>query len=250
MASQYKIGLSKQAIGVYTLLLTHGNLSSADIGKRLHIAPTGVYRLLDHLAALGIITASVTRPTRYSAKDPHTARECYLLAQRMWFDASIRVSGDDIRNRTSSDGGIQVSFLSDRIAVFDEIARDFPQVKRSASMIVLGLPDGIAPELLKAQHDAVARGVVCRIIVQEYTKANAETIRHWIQNGAEVRIGTSIGFHIIVLDDTVAYVMASDPKDRSKRTCVRFGHQGITREMQRVFDRHWQHARPVSTVKG
>lgn len=245
MSHQYKIGLSKQAIDVYQLLLDQGSFSATDIGKRLKLAPTAVYRLVDHLIFLGIITASATRPALYSAKDPSLAREQYIAAQRAWFTDSVVGNFMISQMSQTSEQMTDAAFITGRNAIFSRITKDYHMVKRSIIMIILGLSEGISPELLLAQKDAVEKGVRCKIIVQEYRAENRDTITSWIQNGAVVRHGKPIGFHMVILDDRISYLMWYDEHDRSKRTAVRFVHAGIAKQLQAVFDGFWRDAIPI-----
>lgn len=241
MSHQYKIGLSKQAIGVYRILLSQGSLSATDIGKRLSLAPTAVYRLVDHLVFMGIITEDTNRPVKYSAKDPSFAREKYIAAQRAWFTDSV--VGDSVvllQDSHLPEQMTDAAFITGRNAIFSRITKDYHMVKRSINMIILGLSEGISPELLLAQKDVVEKGVRCKIIVQEYRAENRNTITSWIQNGAVIRHGKPIGFHMVILDDCISYLMWYDEHDRYKRTAVRFVHKGIAKQLQSVFDGCWR----------
>jgi hypothetical protein len=113
-------------------------------------------------------------------------------------------------------------------------------------MIILGLSEGISPELLLAQKEAVARGVQFKIIIQEYSPKNKDTIASWISNGAEIRLITPIGFHLIILDSKVAYLMTYDEVKRYKRTAVRFSHPSIALQHQSTFDKYWQQASAIN----
>lgn len=245
MATQYHIGLSKQAIAVYRLLVSDGTLSVIEIGKRLHIAPTGVYRLVEHLHAMGIVTENGSRPARYSANDPVTARDQYIQAQQAWFDDLGLGHATALRNGAAGEQLMGASFISGRSDIFARIAMDYPTVTQTAHMAILGLSEGISPELLYVQKVAVERGVQCRIVVQEYAPENKDTLLSWTKNGATIRLGKSIGFHLIIFDNHISYLMWYDEHNRYKRTAVRFTHPGIARALQAVFETHWRTAVPI-----
>jgi sugar-specific transcriptional regulator TrmB len=118
MTSLYKTGLSKQAIKIYQLLLSQGNLSTADIARHLDIAPTAVYRLVDHLISLGMITANVGRPTLYAAEDPSTARDRYVSRQQEWFTDSVLGGSTTLSSTNSAKQLAPTSFITGRILYF------------------------------------------------------------------------------------------------------------------------------------
>lgn len=54
MESQYAVGLSRQAIDIYKLLISSKPLTVKEIGEKLSILPHGVYRLMEHLQIYGV----------------------------------------------------------------------------------------------------------------------------------------------------------------------------------------------------
>jgi len=139
----------------------------------------------------------------------------------------------------------KISFIFGREEIFQKVADDLNEAKKEAKFIVLGLPIGISPELLLTQKNAVGRGVPVQIIVQEYTKENQKTLRSWKMQGLDVRHGKPIGFHLLLIDEAISYLMYYDPQEKTKRYAVRIVHPAINSELRALFNTHWRMAKPL-----
>ena len=76
LESLHHIGLSKDQSAVYLYLLQNGMLSAAMLSKRLGITRTLVYKILDDLEKLQIVTKDdLFKVTRFKAEHPYTLRK-------------------------------------------------------------------------------------------------------------------------------------------------------------------------------
>ncbi len=246
MQQIYTIGLSKQASDLYKILSQKGALTALQIGRFLDIHQHAVYRLADHLIQIGMVEEITARPKLFRAKNISQSRENYLSSQRSWFDevmSGIKIRS--IKTNINKTNEFQISFIQGREQFFEQCARDLRSATQKANFIILGLKTGISPELLLEEKNAVERGVPVNIIAQEYNPENKIVLRAWRQAGLNVKYGKSIGFHLVLIDNTISYLMTYDPQDKLKRYAVRIIHQPINQQLQLIFHKHWKVAKVI-----
>ncbi|MBI4008664.1 hypothetical protein HY357_00350 [Candidatus Roizmanbacteria bacterium] len=247
MQEIYSTGLSKQAIDLYKILSQKGALTALQIGRFLDIHQHAVYRLADHLKQIGMVEEIPGRPKLFRVKNISQSRENYLSYQRSWFDEIMRgIKERNIEININKTNEFQISFIQEREQIFEQCAIDLQNANRKANFIVLGLKTGISPELLLEQKNAVERGVPVNIIVQEYSAENKIVLQAWKQAGLNVRYGKPIGFHLLLIDDTISYLMTYDPQDKLKRYATRIVHRPINQQLQLIFEKYWKEAKVIS----
>lgn len=245
MTFTYAKGISPQGYNFYKLVHTRGTLTTRDIATSLHTHPNAIYRIAHYLTKVGLIEELPTTPVTFRAITIDDAKKNYLSYQQAQFESLLgSLSPDILSTRQTED--YQVSFIQGREEIFECCAQDLRNAKQEARFIVLGLPIGVSPELMLEQKNAVARGVPVRIIVQEYSSANRNTIRSWKLQGLDVRQGKPIGFHLLLIDGSISFLMYYDQKDKTKRYAVRIVHQAINLQLQKIFNNHWKTAKPIS----
>ncbi|MEK7074032.1 MAG: helix-turn-helix domain-containing protein [Patescibacteria group bacterium] len=233
--------MSPQARKLYHILLSQGNLDVNRMSKELKILPPAVYRLARYLLDVGLIEAVSRHPAVFHAVPVSEGQDSYLAHQRS--QLNMLFSGLPNRAPVESSEAYHIAFLEGREPIFARVAEDLQIAAKGAKFIVLGLPIGVSQELLLEQRNAVARGVPVYIIVQEYTPENQETIRSWQTQGLTVRVGTPVGFHLLLVDDTISYLMYYEEIDKTKRYAVRIVHKAIHAEFEKIFDSHWKKAK-------
>lgn len=241
MAHSYTKGISPQARKLYYILLSKGDLDVNRISKELGTLPTATYRLANYLLDVGLIEVVSRHPAVFHAVPVTEGKNSYLTYQRN--QLNILFSGLSNRATVENSEAYHIASLEGREPIFAHVAEDLKTAIKKAKFIVLGLPIGVSPELLLEQRNAVARGVPVHIIVQEYTSENKETLRSWQMQGLTVRVGTPVGFHLLLIDDAISYLMYYEDKDKTKRYAVRIVHKAIHTELEKIFDAHWKKAK-------
>lgn len=237
-------GLSKQAISIYRQLLQKEKLSAKQISAALHILPNAVYRHIHYLEQLGLIEEINTYPKSFKAKDKDTGWNHLIAHQKTLYDQLL--TGIKTEKSQLALKDYSITFIQGREAVFEQCIKDLNKTKKAAKFIVLGLSVGISPELMLAQKRAVERGVAFKEIIQEYTEENKEMIHNWLKQGFNIRQGRqAIGFHLLLFDDNISYIMYYDPDAKTKRYAVRIVHKGINQQLQTIFNKHWQEAEVI-----
>lgn len=243
MMSQYSIGLSKQAISVYKLLLKSEPLSAKEIAASLKIIRHDVYRLTQHLQACGLIDRLEGYPVKYKAKLVNEARKNYLTQQGSWFSELFTSDlSNGIRQDGPDDKPFDISFIQTRDEHLEMMINKIKKAKQSIKYIILALPVGIPAEMIYEFNQAVKRGIDLKIIAQEHSKENHNILMSYKNVGAQVRHGRQIGWHLFLVDDNFSSIAMFDPKNKYIQTGVRLIHQGINSELQGIFEKYWEDA--------
>jgi len=237
--------LSKQATSTYKLLIQKGEMSAKQIGDALDIFPNSVYRLINHLEQIGLVEQINAYPRKFRARNVEEGWNNFIAYKKRSFDRLV--SGINLKEKEGElpSKRFSITFIQGREAVFEQCIKDLSQTQNEAKFIVLGLKIGISPELMLAQKNAVERGVKFREIVQEYIDENREMILNWKKQGLDIRHGQPIGFHLLLFDDKISYIMSYDPLDKTKRYAVRIIHKAINQQLQDIFNKHWKKAKRI-----
>lgn len=237
----YTKGVSPHGHKLYQALLTHGPLTAAEIGSKLNIYANAVYRLTNYLTQVGLVREQLTTPKRFAAVPLAQGQENYFTFQRNkfknLFPKAFKMYAELPQNH-------DIAFIHGRDVIFQKLAEDLDVAKKEANFIVLGLPIGVSPELMLAQRNAVKRGIPIKIIVQEHSETNQQTLASWGEIGLTIRLGKPLGFHLLLIDTNISYLMYYDTEDKTKRYAVRIVHPGINKELQIIFTKKWHEAKP------
>lgn len=243
MATIYAKGISPHGRKIYSLLQERGTLTVRKLATLLRVHPSAIYRLARYLISIGLIEEISKRPIYFRALPSLEAKENYFAHQKDRIENIF--SGLPVNTSVKTTENYHISFIQDREAIFARVAEDLKTAKKRAHFIVLGLPIGVSPELMLEQKNAVQRGVPVKIIVQEVSNENKETISSWKKQGLLLRRGLPIGFHLLLIDDSISYLMYYDQQDKTKRYAVRILHSAINRELQAIFKEHWKRSAPI-----
>ena len=239
----YSKGISNQGRKLYNLLVK-GPLAAKEIASRLHKHQSAIYRLAHYLVEIGLITKSNQRPLTFEILPPKEGQENYLAYQK---DKVSDLLSFVYPNTTSSPTkNYHFSFMQGRENIFARVADDLKTASNDAHFIVLGLPIVVSPELLLEQKRAVERGISIKIIVQEFSPENINTLTSWQKQGLELRLGKPIGFHLLLIDNYISYLMSYDKDDKTKRYAVRIYHQQINVQLQKIFSSVWKKSKSIN----
>ena len=243
MVLNYTKGVSPQGREIYSFLQKRGALTAQKLATLLHVHPSAIYRLARYLVSIGLIQETSGRPIYFRSLPTPEAKENYLVYQKGRVENIFSGLPANLSLKTTEN--YHISFIQERDAIFSRVAEDLRTAKKEAHFIVLGLPIGVSPELMLEQKNAVERGVSVKIIVQEVGEENKETITSWQKQGLTLHQGKPIGFHLLLIDDIISYLMYFDREDKTKRYAVRIVHSAINHNLQIIFDQHWKHSKPL-----
>lgn len=247
MKFTYTKGVSPYGGKIYALLTQKGSLTAREIANSLNIYPNAVYRIAHYLKDVGMIEVISTTPFTLRALPVNDAQGNYLSFQQTQLRNLLGNLVTQTDSTSKQSDNYQISFIQGREEIFARCAQDLKTAKQRAKFIVLGLPIGVSPELMLEQRNAAKRGVQMQIIAQEYSEENIETLKSWQVQGLDVRHGKLIGFHLLLIDEAISYLMYYEPKDKTKRYAVRIVHQAINKQLQKIFAEQWRKAKLLSS---
>ena len=247
MVLMYSKGISPDAHKFYALLGSKGAMTIHEISSKMHKLPTAIYRLAYYLIDLGLITKTNKRPITFQALPSLEGQENYFAYQKGKVDDLFSLVSS-VKTDFSTEK-YEFSFIQGRNNIFNRVTDDLKKAKNEAHFIVLGLPIGISPDLLLEQKKAVERGIPVKIVIQELNLNNRNTLESWQKQGLELRLGQSIGFHLLLIDDLISYLMSYDSQDKIKRCAVRIFHKQINIQLQKIFLTIWKKAKPINLIK-
>lgn len=241
---EYAVGLSKQAISVYNLLLESKSLTALEIGKSLKIRRNHVYRVTKHLMESGLIDRIKGYPIKYIAKRINEARNNYSIYTGSWFSSLFNDQSrfNSTTDPVTGDNPFNMTFFQAREELMEQNIQDVNNTKFSAKYVITVNPNGIPNELMLAYKSAVERGIDLKICAQEYNKDNEHRFVGFKHIGVKIKLGKFIGWHIYLIDDYISYVSMFDQKNKVIQTGVRFVNRGINRELQGIFEKYWSEA--------
>lgn len=247
MDTEYVLGLSKQSLAVYKLLLNGGTLSASEIGEAVHITKYHIYRLTKQLHSLGFIDLIEGYPVKYKAVPLNEAREIYLNRcnsglLRLFANNSLTKL---ISQKVSGNRSFEISFFQSRDEHIEQFIKQSNNAKFSIKFIILSLAIGVPAELMLAHMNAVKRGVDVKLLAIEHTKENHSILMSYKQMGVQVRHGKFLGWHLFLIDDDNTSINMFDGENKAIHTGVNFVHREINRELQGIFEKYWSEAVPV-----
>lgn len=254
------IGLSREGIRLYELLLRQGVLTAREAGELSGALAAGEYRLLYELEERGLVRRLPGRPRRFAALALSDGLQASLAHQEQRLKSLLDQTAGGLRGGTKGgnngaqpgadrvaealETGGQAHILVGRQKVYEIYAQYARQAKKQICIYAIGIAYTL--ELAKVQAGAVKRGVEIRHVVQEVKAANYYVISRWLQLGIALRtLKRPRGYHLTIVDDVCAIVTFSDPADTEQRVSLLTTDPNTIAILQAQFEPIWAAARPL-----
>lgn len=232
--------MSPQAQAVYQILLrNNAPLSAKDLSGRLKIVPNSMYRLIEELIGLGLITKTGTYPHLFMAKPADEGLSMFLLQQHSWFSSKFSKA----KNIESKQ--ISFSFVQSR----DELMRLSvgETIKATKSIDLLRSGGEIPADLILEMIESQKRGVVTRMLIQDYNKENKAMVHNWIKNGFQVRVTPLRHVRLMIYDDTTIYFMSYRHSNDDKDMGMKITYPPFAIILSNLFDGWWRKGKVISS---
>ncbi len=233
-----KIGLSRQEAEIYLLLLQKGPLSAKNIATYLNILPNAVYRGAQKLKRKGLVAMMDVSPVLFNALSPSLALVSYAKKQALLLEQGAKTFLESLHPRKASPTQIKVIFGKE--PVYLASAKMVAECRREVLFISIG--ELIPAKLLLSIRRAVERGVKVKLIVHKYDETNREIIKHFEQNGMEVRHSPDWGFHLGVYDKKEVILVVNNPRETDERIGIVMASAGLAKAMRDYFYFTWRGA--------
>lgn len=227
-----RIGLSKNSIRLYELLLQNDNLSAQQAAAQNGNFTTANYRLFYELERRQLVRRIDDRPRRFVALPLDTGLQASLSDEQHQLKQLI--------NPDSSSG--QASIVVGRQQIYKNYMRHARTADKQISMFTIGI--AYSDDMLTTQADAIKRGVQIRQVVQESKISNYYVLNRWLGMGIKLRLlKRQRGYHLVVIDDSYATVTFSNPTDTDERISIVTSDRATIDILQAQFEVIWQSAR-------
>lgn len=239
-----QLGLSDHEEQVYKVLLASGKpLSAQDIASKVMIFPNAVYRIFKALEHVGLIRSAGRRPIRYEAIDKERGFNAAYLQRKNELERALRFAGNPAKGQHS-----QTYTIIGRKPMYEEYIRLANSAQKSIEVFAIGI--AFSKALFTVQKAAIERGVYIRHAVQQRNPRNYHIIHKWQQLGVKVRyFHETRGFHITLIDKSIAMITFSDSGNTEDRFSVITQHPLAVKMFQQQFESIWQHAQKIDIYK-
>ncbi len=231
-----RIGMSKEAVRLYNMLLVLGPLSAQDAATHTLDFPSAEYRLFYDLEEKGLVRRLPGRPRRFEALPTIDGLQTSYVQQEKELQALL----------TNTLGGADelASIIIGRQKVYEAYITYAKKAQKDICIYAIGV--AYSKELAKTQADAVKRGVRIRHIVQEVKAGNYYVVSRWLKLGIALRtLKRPRGYHVTIIDNSHAIVTFSDPQDTERRVSMLTTDKNTIAIFQSQFESLWSAAKKV-----
>ena len=233
--------MSPQAQKLYHILLTvNASLSARQLGVRLHVVTNSVYRLTDELIQIGLINRTGQRPYLFSAKPANQGLSLFLLTQHDWFSKQFpkSMSNKIAKNKIPPSQQISLSFVQSRDELMDLSVGEVDRANKSVDLLRSG--GEIPADLMLSMIQAKERGVIIRMLIQDYSSENADQVVNWKKNGILVRKTTLRHIRLMLYDSIVVYFMSYRHTVSEKDLGMKIDYPPFATILSQLFNDWWQ----------
>jgi sugar-specific transcriptional regulator TrmB len=231
-----RIGLTKEAIRLYELLLNHEQLTAQQAADLTGDFPSAEYRLFYLLESKELVRRIQGRPIVFDVLPLSDGLAASFIDTKHELKTLI--------SQHSQGGNDQAVIIVGRQALYDEYVRLQPTAKHEICIFAIGV--AYTKSLADTQKAAVNRGVRIRHVVQQKKHSNFNVIDKWLRTGVKLRYFPSPrGYHVSIFDDTSALITFSDPEDTENRITIATSNHAVVAIFQAQFDAIWQKSKPI-----
>lgn len=222
--------MSPKSQRLYQVLLAESPLSAKQLGAKLKIFPSTVYRLAKPLIDMGLINQTNKYPYQFVAKPVSEGLSLFLLHQNDWFTQKFSPQSKQV----------SLSFIQSR----DELMRLSEEETDRATKTVDLLRSGheIPADLMLSIIKAKERGVETRMLIQDYSKDNAQQVSIWQKNGILVRKTSLRHIRLMIYDCQILYFMSYKHSDSQKDMGMEISYPPFAAILSQLFEEWWQKA--------
>lgn len=242
------VGVDEHAETVYRHVLNNPATTLSELTSAIGQGPQTVRPALSRLEAMGLISASPTRPPRYSAMSPQVALEA-LVAHRLERLSMVRVTAEQLQEQFLAAGSTRAGEAVQLLTGPEAIGQHFIQMQQSAQRetAVLDRPPYLVPDAInhKVEAHALQRGVRVRAIYDHLAlgvPGKLAQIRVSIAAGEQARLTAELPLKLALADGSALVPLVNRPDDH--RALVIHG-SALVAGLYTLFELLWQQAVPV-----
>lgn len=227
-----------------TLLRSPIALSAKQLAVLLHEYPTTVYRLVEPLIQMGLVTKSGWYPVGFQACPADEALSKFLLYQNDLFSKKfcrpIKSDISDNKKQIPASQQIHLLFIQSRNELMNLSVGETDRARTSIDLLRSG--GEIPPDLMLSLIESMKRNVRVRMLIQDYSSKNANTVAYWIKNGIQVRKSMLRHVRLMLYDSNITYFMSYRHIDSEKDLGMKIDYPPFAVMLSQLFNIWWEKA--------
>lgn len=235
-----KLGLTPDEAKTYTLLLTKGSQTAASIANSIGVLPNAIYRLAKKLKNKGFIVFLDTTPTKYQVIPPSVAIKAFYEQSRAQLTETTYESISLLSGPTEQNPQTRIDTVISQAEVFSRFVELTKKVKKEVLVISIG--ETVPDEVKLVIRDAKERGANVKLMFHIYNQENESIIKSWIKMGIEVRHSPGWGYHLMLFDRKISFLVANNPDETAERTGMVIYSQSLAKVHRDYFFSLWENA--------
>jgi HTH-type transcriptional regulator, sugar sensing transcriptional regulator len=254
-----QVGLNAYEARSYLVLIGHPRFKALELAARSHVPRQKIYEVLDSLVEKGFARVIQEKTKLFSAVDPNLAISGYLARRNR-----------SLQNEMTEQARIANGLLEDLQQAYDEGqggkgTLDFLNLVNDPTQTafhyrrMLGHarteyaefsrpPFAVDPLDEQLVRDARARGVSCRLLIEEspLDESHQSRLADYGSAGIEIRFHEKLPLKLALFDNRCGLVALLDPVlTKPSWTSVIFDHLGFAEAMSGLFENYWGKGRPA-----
>ena len=255
-----QLGLNAYEARAWLVLLGHGQFKALAIAPRAHVPRQKIYEVLDSLVEKGFAQVVQGRTKLFSAVEPKLALPSWLERKRQQTEhelenqrQSATVLATDLAQLYSEGKGGRgtldfLRIVSEQNQTAAEYRRMLAETQQAYCEFSRP-PYAVDPVDEKLVLAALAKGVVCRLLIESRTdEKHRQWLAGYVEAGVEIREADSLPLKLALFDGQSGLIALLDPVvSRPMWTSLVFDHAGLGEAMKHLFEDRWQRATPFRT---
>ncbi len=250
------MGLNAYEARSYLVLVGHPRFKALELAARAHVPRQKIYEVLDSLVEKGFAQVTQERTKLFSAAPPDQAIPSYLARraqalQNQLADQTKAAQGavDELMAAYTEarDGSGTLDYLK-IVSDPGQIGSQFRRMLTEARTEYLEFsrpPYAVDPLEAELVIQARARGVLCRLIVEQGTldQVHQQFLADYRSAGVEVRQIEKVPLKMALFDASQGLIALLDPViTKPAWTSIVFDHAGMAEAMNGLFEDYWRRA--------
>ena len=228
-----KLNLSRDQAKAYLYLIQNGSQSAHDLGKGIGVLPNAIYRLMRTLQDKGFITKLDTTPVKFQSVPPSQAITAHIENTRRNLEQSSLSIIKSLEHVQDSIAQTRIEITTGRAAMFAKFIELAGNAKQE--ILVISIGETVSDGIKLVTRDALERGVKAKYLFHVYNKENEAILKSWTRMGVEVRHSPGNGYHLMIFDGLLSFIVANNPEETAERTGMVFHSEGLTTAHREFF---------------
>lgn len=254
--SLQQLGLNAYEARAYVVLLGHARFKALELAPRAHVPRQKIYEVLDSLVEKGFASVVQDRTKLFSAVEPNLAIPSYLARRRQMLEHELMDQSRSAHNLMEDLSGLYSEGKGGRgtldfLRIVAEPSQAAAEYKRMLGEVQAEYMEFSRPPYAvdsfddTSLRDALARGVVCRLLIETgaVDDAHRRQLAAYAEAGVHIREAETLPLKLALFDGARGLAALLDPViSKPSWTSIVFDHAGLSEAMKHLFEDRWARA--------